>query len=299
MQTLRKHNTGIQHLQWSADGRFLFSSAGFEEFHVWKIANDLPLVDIGVVCESSHPRSGGSDLRIMGFDATTRVTSAHQDAFDIMMAYSDSSIKRWLYSDRAWTLQASGDYLTACLSQVLPLSALNSSSSTMNILTTATDGHVASWKLNGSKNLSWQQRHKIHQNAILDESVHSLSDGSALLVTAGDDNGLGLSRVYPDGAISALVIPRAHAAAVTALAVHKTDDDHFWVISASIDQRIKLWEVRVVVAKEGTESIEVRKAQSVFTSVADVSSTALLQLENGSTAVLVCGVGMDVWRLSD
>ena len=298
LQTLRKHNTGIQHMQWSEDGHYLFSSAGFEEFNVWKITNHVPVVDIGVVCESSHPRSGGSDLRIMGFNASQRVVDGRGDAFDVTMAYSDSSIKQWFYSSGTWTLQASGDYLTACLSQVLLFSSQSGISTSKQILTTATDGHVASWRLDGSEKLGWQQRHKIHQNAILDESVHYLSDGSALLVTAGDDNGIGLSRVSADGEIATLLIPRAHAAAVTALAVHKASNDHFCVASASIDQRVKLWEVRVDVARQGTESIEVYKVQNVYTSVADVSSVAVLQLNDGATGFLVCGVGMDVWRLS-
>jgi hypothetical protein len=45
--------------------------------------------------------------------------------------------------------------------------------------------------------------------------------------------------------------------------------------------------------------VKVSKVQNVSTSVADVSSMALLQLEDGCKAVLVCGVGMDVWCLQD
>jgi hypothetical protein len=45
--------------------------------------------------------------------------------------------------------------------------------------------------------------------------------------------------------------------------------------------------------------VKVSKMQNVSTSVADVSSMAMLQLEDGGKRVLVCGVGMDVWRLQD
>jgi WD40 repeat protein len=167
------------------------------------------------------------------------------------------------------------------------------------LLTTAMDGHVAMWHCPEEKKLTWLQRRKVHQNAILDSTTTSLSDGSTLLLTAGDDNALGLSRIDDKNEISTLLIPRAHAAAVTALAVFKYGDDCFYVLSASIDQRIKVWDVRIDVTVPGVESLRVRRVQNVFTSVADVSSMALVQLEDGSTGVLVCGVGMDVWRLED
>lgn len=300
LQTLRKHNTGIQHLQWSTDSRYLFSSGGFEEFHVWHVSHDVPLVGIGVVCESSHPRAAASDLRIMGFDAIERSGGEDQSAgFDITTVYSDSSIKQWCYENKTWKLLASGDYLTACLTNVMHLPLLEDPSSAGTMLTTATDGHIASWDTTSTEQVTWQRRYKVHQNAILDVSTQTLNDGSTLLVTAGDDNGIGISRVSAEGEVSTLLIPRAHAAAITGLAVHKTSDDRLQIISAGIDQRVKLWEVKVDTKAEGTEGITVRKAQNVFTSVADVSSLALLQLENGTTGVLICGVGMDVWSLSD
>jgi hypothetical protein len=134
----------------------------------------------------------------------------------------------------------------------------------------------------------------------------TLSDASTLLVTAGDDNGIGFSRVHAerfhrDGEpeIATLLVPRAHAAAVTALAMYRYDKDCFYVLSASIDQRVKLWDVRVVVTARGVDRVKVSKVQNAYTSVADVSSMALLQLEDGCKGVLVCGVGMDVWRLRD
>lgn len=108
-RTLRKHTTGIQHLQWSADGDYLFSSGGCEEcmlkfsivitmihvadgllVYVWRI-RDLPSssLDIGVVCESVYtPESEHADLRIMSFDVST-----YRTAHIITMVFSDSSIK--------------------------------------------------------------------------------------------------------------------------------------------------------------------------------------------------------------
>lgn len=301
LQTLRKHNTGIQHLQWSEDGRRLFSSAGSEEFYVWRVCHDVPVLGVGVVCESAHPRSMASDLRIMGFDAKERATAELQKCiFDVVMAYSDSTVKRWSYKGNTWTLQESGDYLTACLTDARHLSVTeNEPSNSCKLLTTATDGHMATWHCPESDKLTWLQRRKIHQNAILASTATNLSDGSTLFFTVGDDNGLGVSRVHGKDEISTLLIPRAHAAAVTALATYEYGVDCFYVLSASIDQRVKLWDVRIDVTVPGVQSLHVRKVQNIFTSVADVSSMALLRLENGSTGVLVCGVGMDVWLLQD
>jgi len=54
LSIVRKHNTGLQQVQWSTDGEFLFSSAGCEEFFVWRV-REVPFVQIGIVCESAMP----------------------------------------------------------------------------------------------------------------------------------------------------------------------------------------------------------------------------------------------------
>jgi len=88
-RTLRKHTTGIQHLQWSADGKYLFSSGGCEEFYIWKVRQLASVISIGVVCEFSYtPESEHADLRIMSFDVTKQGA-----AYDIAMVFSDSSLK--------------------------------------------------------------------------------------------------------------------------------------------------------------------------------------------------------------
>lgn len=302
LQTIRKHNTGIQHLQWSADGRYLFSSGGSEEFYVWRVHHDLPFLRIGVVCESSHPRSRTSDLRITSFDVSKQVSGDGEGGeaiFDITMGYSDSSVKRWCYEKGTWTLRASGDYLTACLTNVKRLPAIKGTTHDSRLITTATDGYTLCWEPGTSGQLTWSQRHKVHQNAVLDVSTHRLTDGSTLFITAGDDNGIGFSRILANSETATLLIPRAHAAAVTALAIHPSGEDCFHILSASIDQRVKLWNVRVDVTAHGAASLQIGKAQNVYTSVADVSSMSLLQLRDRSTGILICGVGMDLWSLED
>lgn len=97
VRTLRKHNTGIQHLQWSEDGNYLFSSGGFEEFYVWRIRR-VPVLGVAVVCASAcPPESELPDLRIMSFSATRAKQLESGDTatarFLISMVYSDSTTK--------------------------------------------------------------------------------------------------------------------------------------------------------------------------------------------------------------
>jgi WD40 repeat protein len=87
--TIRKHTTGIQHLQWSEDGKYLFSSGGCEEFYIWRIRQLPAFLGVGVVCEYAYtPESVHSDLRVMSFDVTKCGTT-----YLVAMVFSDSSIK--------------------------------------------------------------------------------------------------------------------------------------------------------------------------------------------------------------
>ena len=301
LQTLRKHNTGIQHLQWSASGDYLFSSGGFEEFIVWRVTSGIPDIHTGVVCESAHPRCGVSDLRIMGFTASDVQTPGSdgptKNAVNVTMVYSDSTLKLWTYEDKSWQLDGTADYLTACLMSV--------TESSLGWLATATDGHLVPFQeieamktSNEPQRWGWKARHKVHANAILSTTSCSLSDKSTLIFTGGDDNAIGISRCDLTGRWDTLLVPRAHAAAVTGLAaVNGTGNDEYWIVSASIDQRVVLWRIHIDVTMAGIQGMEVKKCGSFFTAVADVSCADLLPLHGGETAVLVCGVGMDMWKL--
>jgi WD40 repeat protein len=296
LQTLRRHNTGIQCLQWSVDGRHLFSSGGFEEFFIWRVSTGIPYFDVGVFCESKHPRSGTSDLRIMGFDVQeTAVDKDEVDfhRFTIIMAYSDSMVKLWSYKSDTWELLASGDYLTACLTHTIWID-----NSGFEFLTASTDGHIASWKIDQvEKKVLWRDRHKGHQNAIHAVATRKLADGSTILVSGGDDNAIAITRACDRRPAKTLVVPRAHAAAVTGLTVLAVKGHTYWLVSASIDQRVKVWQVEIDVHRDGVEGVELKLLQDVFTAVADVASLDLCALEDGGMGVLVSGVGMDVWRL--
>lgn len=308
LQTLRRHNTGIQHLQWkrqSSGELLLFSSGGFEEFFVWRGQTGVPGINIGFICESKHPRSGTSDLRIMGFDAEAM---GAQD-YEIYMAYSDSTLKKWLYAGHEWKLLASGDYLTACLTEAVALP-----DSHRDIITTATDGHLTRWRSNNPSDLTWHQRFKIHQNAILSIGMEDIATDLRLIVTGGDDNAIGLTLLEHDNATlggksstltprsRTLLIPSAHAAAITAVVLipsKSSTTKTLHLVSASIDQRVKAWRIDVDVerAREaGVEGLAVECLRDRPTPVADVSSLDLVELAD-EPGVVVCGVGMDVLSL--
>lgn len=90
LRTLKGHSAGIQELKWSSCGKYLFSSAGREEFYVWRV-RQITGFGVGVVREGQCPiNSPQSDLRIMGFDVAEITNNG---SFLLSMAYSNSKVK--------------------------------------------------------------------------------------------------------------------------------------------------------------------------------------------------------------
>ncbi|TKA62622.1 hypothetical protein B0A49_09313 [Cryomyces minteri] len=328
LRILRKHVTGVQKLQWSQDGRHLFSCGGFEEFFVWRVRS-VPAIGVGVVCESVCPPGvERPDLRIMSFSAWQEEAAVagadaelERDAeFLITMAYSDSTVKIFRYTStparKHWQLLLTGNYLTSCLTQ----SAYLLQSPHFVLATTSTDGHLALWTLGAPlthsrdaaavvvpRAAAWQVRLRIHQSTIKCMAEHLVDANTWLLVTGGDDNALALTRIDSiDREIerATLPVPSAHAAAVTALAVIPGLQEpvqgrrHLRVVTSSNDQRIKVWAVSVDPNRRGVDGIAVEKVHDIFTPVADVSSMEVMEDDGSGARVLLCGVGMDLWRLS-
>ncbi|KAE9977637.1 hypothetical protein Vi05172_g5537 [Venturia inaequalis] len=323
--TVRKHVTGIQSMQWSKSGEYLFSCGGYEEFFIWRV-QPVPAIKVGVLFESACPiDSERSDLRIMGFTVKERVRTeqlkqgnAECGEFEITMVYSNSVIKTWRYDTdrRLWTILYIGRYTSACPTQV---SYLNQEDRPV-IMTAATDGHLAFWKESstndsdndGPKELACLGTRALHQSAIKSLSTWSLNNDTSLIVTGGDDNGLGISLITVTESnevqCERLIIPRAHAAAVTATDIltcvpsdTKPSCFQILVATASNDQRIKLWRIIIDLGKEGGEGIDVKRVANGYTSVADVSSMALHPADSDSvqlaTRILICGVGMELWNV--
>lgn len=181
---------------------------------------------------------------------------------------------------------------------------------------------------------------RVHQNTIKCLKVTCVAvrpDGSTtyLIMTGGDDNGLALTRLETsktsrDSSIgddsesdnitastTILSIPRAHSAAITALVwmpipssrmIKEQGSPFLWqskVVTASNDQRVKMWDVNIDLTKQGVDGITVKRGGNVPTPVADVGSMDVLPDENPETAnnnaslreLVVCGVGMDIWRM--
>ncbi|KAF2438763.1 WD repeat protein-like protein [Karstenula rhodostoma CBS 690.94] len=315
LRTLRKHTTGIQSLQWSADGSYLFSSGGCEEFYVWKISH-LPseLGGIGVVCEAScPPESEHSDLRIMAFD----VAQHSESAFVISMVFSNSMVKVYAYNPtqpERWHKLASGLYFTSCLTQCvfLPTGKQNMPQS---ILTAGTDGHAVLWPVlepftEEPKTITYQSPTTIHQSSSKTLVTHALPNcnGKTLIVSGGDDGTLSflLARCTAANGVEyaghPVTVVRTHASAVTTCAVVSYNNQTLLITSGN-DQWVRMWELFLSDKddrEEGKDWIEITRIGKVKTSVADVSSMAVVggdEEEGEAAGVLICGVGMEVLRV--
>lgn len=158
----------------------------------------------------------------------------------------------------------------------------------------------------------WVHRIKIHQNSVMCVRVIRLQAESALVLTAGDDNAVGLTRIsFKDGATepissSTLLIKKAHACAVTSIVTIPSkqsssdaseDDVTLRFATSSPDQRVKIWSIRLKLNDAEMSDADVRLEASAHTSVADVSGMDALLNPSGSCTIVLCGVGMDMWTV--
>ncbi|KAI0126537.1 WD40-repeat-containing domain protein [Xylariales sp. AK1849] len=303
LAVIERHTAGIQTLRWHKQSH-LFSSAGNEEFFVWRINRLNSLYQgLAVKCEAVFPdRTEDGDLRIMDFDIhCLKETSDNDPRFYISMALSNSTLQTYIYSaDNGFQLLVRGSYTGACLTQLRHLHVDNA---TIQTLTTATDGYIATWEaevptgaqtsIHGSVRVT-----KLHQSTIkaLDIRQLDFSTGTSyLVVTGGDDNALGVMHFHKDRASnhyavkSKSVVRSAHAAAVTGVAISKfsADGREAIVVSSSNDQRVKKW--KILDWQSG--NVRVSLLDNGYSSVADAGD--LEALEGGK--VMIGGVGLEVW----
>lgn len=207
--------------------------------------------------------------------------------------------------------------------------------SSLHLHTASTDGHVVTWDLSallssllsfkdgrlllhssvysitGPERMGWQLRYRAHQSSVKSMVTLQLTKSDFVTITGGDDNSLAIALVslragHPSEAptSSILLIPHAHASAITALAIsqRKAASEgmrlEFHILSSGNDQRLKLWSVRIDLSKPGVEGIEISKAASVHSGVADISSMDIVEDGDGSHKVLLCGEGMEVWTIN-
>lgn len=184
-----------------------------------------------------------------------------------------------------------------------------------------------------SSTLTWMARFKIHQNCIKCLFAVQLSDAEVLLATAGDDGAVAFSRMSfvkkateqissqpvagsladQEGTLRAssattttLLLPKAHASAVTALQLldsntkskRPNSPQQYHFITSSTDQRLKTWRLTIDIEKPGVEGFAVSKVGNEATGVADVSSMDVVRDEEvGMRGVVVAGIGVEVWAM--
>jgi hypothetical protein len=341
-------------LSFSSCGRYLFSSGGREELFAWRIRYNVPGVNLGVVLDFPFPEdTPDSDLRITGF----KIQYHHHlpGTFVVSAVYSNSMIKVFYFrpaeSDptQKCQLQKRFFYRQNCLTQIHHCLAAG-------ILTAATDGYLAFWPSDGEDH-NLNHLHRVHQNSIqamrtVDLPFRNPGLREQLVIAGGDDNALSLTLIcmyagdpssvnFRKPAFQSLKIPKAHAAAITAICILSVSRSEPWVtirfMSASNDQRVRLWQARIALEKLGREgapfiggsadmnAVEVALLTSRETSVADVGameqiseSEAELELVQSDDAhpvrvadgtklalggkrlarVMIVGVGMEVLEFS-
>jgi WD40 repeat protein len=188
------------------------------------------------------------------------------------------------------------------------------------LITAGTNGRInmlsiASDEASAPVNQTFQQ---VHQNSIQSLESVELLRGLWLFVTGGDDNAIGFTLVSgsPSGfECRTLLVPKAHAAAVTALRVISSWDSHNYggvtVVSAGNDQRVKVWKIDFsydVMAGGATpiddvlESMKLRKVYEEWICVADVSNIddVCSEVDDDGRAtvdVMILGVGMEILQI--
>ncbi|KAJ5174978.1 uncharacterized protein N7482_000855 [Penicillium canariense] len=250
LRILDQHRSGVQQVRWSMDGQYLFTSAGHEEFFVWRV-RWLPTIGISVKMEAACPKSDpDSEMRITSFDVLEVEESRSGQGFLVCLTLSNSTIKIFHFSPSEgyrFTLLAHGRYMTNCLTQT----NIWVKDFSVSLITAATDGYFTLWDLTNTlksfytispsglkakrsfegscvqpENITCESRYQVLSNSVKAMELVPLSDTATVVVAAGDDNSLSISLLktyYTNTGINAHVasfsIPDAHAASVTALKV--------------------------------------------------------------------------------
>lgn len=327
---LGDHTTGIQQLGWPKAGERLFSAAGCEEFFVWRVTPIPFFGGIGIVREAVCPRvTDDGDLRIMDFEIEVFENppifrNSTRKTYMLYMAYSDSSVRIFWYDpahSQKFSLLSTGLYSTFCLTQA---AELNFNGSSPTLCTASTDGHLALWPLEialsrkevlsmsrggSSKSLQWATRIQVHRNSIKSREILYISTTEAILATGGDDGALAFTRLVSTGTTtppmhSTLLIPRAHASAVTAIvSLGKNSRNStnkmrtFDLASVGNDQRLKIWKISVDLHQAEVRGIKVKKWADLYTSVADASSLDVYQDADERRWLYVAGIGIECWKI--
>ena len=225
-----------------------------------------------------------------------------------------------------------GTYRSCCLTHIQLLGLGNRS----YLLTTGTDGYITFWpvdnlqtqetsrfslskrdssqdKENFDTDLKWDAQHRIHQSSIKCLTSRHLSDGSVIIATGGDDNALALTHITLDAEsshlpiCSTLLLTRAHASTITdiqclgpGLDHGQSDTSTLWTFATvSNDQRLKTWVLTIDSRKPAAEGLSVRQGSSQLSSIADASCMEITPGGRGEMKIMVAGIGIETWNVSD
>lgn len=298
---MKTHVTGLQKLAWLGDD-YLFSSAGNEEFFVWRVQNlDSDYKGLAVVCEGVFAdKSPDADLRIMDFDVCK--SNNGDGGIIITMAFSNSVLRTYRYASDGgrFELLARGTYTGACLTQTRHLSMRNQ---LPLLLTASTDGHLALWRTEPDEGAQHkyvlEQVVPLHQNSI--KSLDMMKSGEGYHVfTGGDDNSIGVtllgqtSRSTDDASwtfFKRSIVRKAHAAAIAGVLLVRRGTELLGV-SVSNDQRVKLWSI------PSSEDGNIKLLRGECIGVADAGDIAAIGGPESDTATVVfAGIGLEAWSL--
>jgi WD40 repeat protein len=293
LAVLQRHTAGIQAIRWFGE-EYLLSSAGGEEFFIWRVTRlESSYKGLAVVFESRYPdRTKDGDLRITDFD----VSRGDQGGMMVTLVFSDSTVKTYAYGrEKGWELLCEGRWTGACLTQVRHLMMEEAG---LAVLTASTDGFVAVWRegvdAEGNREYKLVLTERVHQNSV--KSLDMRSDGSRWHVfTGGDDNGLGFTTIEWDAEANAFAVTSkcrvrdAHAAAITAVGIVQEEGNYTYLASVSNDQRLKIWRVE----DRGSEGVKVALVENQYSALADPGGLDMI----APGKLMVGGVGMEIWSL--
>ncbi|PYH98197.1 WD40 repeat-like protein [Aspergillus ellipticus CBS 707.79] len=328
LRLLREHHTGLQNVGWSKDGKFIFTSGGYEQFFVWR-THSIPRFGLGTRLDGSCPKSDpNSDLRITSFDVLEVDEEQTESGFLLCLTYSNSTIKIFHYSsavdEGSFTLLASGTYMSNCLTQA----QFMLKGSSLSLITASTDGYFTLWDLTpvlepfytissplrlkqpvkGASitpgSISCENRYQIHWNSIKSMELADMSDTLSTIVAGGDDNAITVTlldtSVETEDAACTITIPDAHAACITTTRILQQSQNQsegtarFAVASSGNDHQVKIWWIDIDIRKDGQDRIQVSKAVERYSCVADISSLDIVHDESGASKLIVCGAGMEM-----
>ncbi|KAF2664350.1 hypothetical protein BT63DRAFT_460652 [Microthyrium microscopicum] len=325
--TLRGHTTGIQNLVWSKDGRYLFSSGGFEELFVWRI-QPAPLVGIGVICEAKVPRGMEKELelRISGFDVHW---CEPEQAFVITLVYAYRSlIKTFLYrpgEESPWTVISRTTAGNAGLTHISYVN--NSASAKLNELcfvTAGSDGVVTLWspkdlresttKLDDAPEHTMLLTSQHLSSSIKCLSVLPLGPMETLIGIVGDGSYIAFARLVKSSSLShkfmqpftvaGRTVQPQHCAAITTISLYanpKPPVEHIKQSSSNPEERQER-EIFAVTAgpdqqltvtkisvrsTNSADAVEIQSVRQTTTAVADISSIALFPPQSSGIPKMV------------